>query len=159
MATALNTGSPTQDLPVIRKDAKVAIVSTLWNSHITDRLARGAEDVLKANGVDYDTYRVPGAVELVYAASRLNCIYDAVIIIGCVIRGDTPHFDYVCKTVTDGTTRLNADALAPVIFGVLTVNNEQQALDRADGVLGNKGAEAAEAAIHMIAFTDNLTEE
>ena len=81
---------------------------------------------------------------------------EAVIVIGCVIRGDTPHFDYVCQIAADGVAELNARGEAPVIFGVLTVNNEQQALDRAGGSLGNKGSEAAAAAITMANFPHTL---
>ena len=81
-----------------------------------------------------------------------NGDYDAIIVIGCVIKGDTPHFDYVCSSVTQGVTHLNAECDIPVIFGVLTVLEEQQALDRAGGRLGNKGSEAAETAIKMIDF-------
>ncbi len=95
---------------------------------------------------------MPGTVELVNAAAMaLTHMPDlkAIILLGCVIRGDTPHFDYVCQIVSQGTAELNARGDAPVIFGVLTVENQQQALDRAGGALGNKGAEAAVAAIHM----------
>ena len=95
---------------------------------------------------------------LVYAAARLvkYAPVDAVIVIGCVIRGDTPHFDYVCQQVAEGTAHLNAQGEVPVIFGVLTVDNLQQALDRAGGSLGNKGAEAAVAAIEMVDFRDSV---
>ena len=79
----------------------------------------------------------------------------AVIVLGCVIRGGTPHFDYVCQSVTQGITELNTRGAVPVIFGVLTVDCLQDALDRAGGTLGNKGTEAAEAAVHMIYFADN----
>lgn len=105
-----------------------------------------------------DCYCVPGAVELTFAASQLieSSMYDAVIVFGCVIRGGTPHFDYVCQSVTQGVTALNADCDIPVIFGVLTVDCEQDALDRAGGRLGNKGAEAAEAAIKMHAFAEKV---
>ena len=83
--------------------------------------------------------------------------YDAVIVFGCVIRGGTPHFDYVCQSVTQGVTALNADCDTPVIFGVLTVDTEQDAIDRAGGPLGNKGAEAAEAAIMMVDFKNKVS--
>ena len=146
--------TPNTPLPKV-DDARVAIVSAEWNSHITDRLTEGALEVLHANGfsdADCDVYRVPGTVELTFAASQLIEAeqYDAIIIIGVVLRGDTPHFDYVCQSVTQGMTALNADCDIPTIFAVLTVENEQQALDRAGGCVGNKGAEAAEAAIKMI---------
>lgn len=147
---------PLTKLPDV-KGARIAIATAEWNSHITGPLTDGAVEVLKANGLtdaDIDTYAVPGAVELTYAASQLieSSMYDAVIVFGCVIRGGTPHFDYVCQSVTQGITSLNADCDIPVIFGVLTVDNEQDALDRAGGCLGNKGSEAAEAAIKMHHF-------
>jgi 6,7-dimethyl-8-ribityllumazine synthase len=156
MSTALPTSAPKGALPKLPEGTKIAIVAARWNSNITDALAKGAADLLDEQGVSNTTFRVPGTVELTYAAARLQDYYDAVIIIGCVIRGDTPHFDYVCQSVTQGMTILNANAEAPVIFGVLTVENEQQALDRAGGALGNKGTEAAEAAIHMLAFSAGL---
>lgn len=142
---------------------RMAIVAAEWNGHITSRLAQGATDLLKSQGMtdnDIDLFHVPGAVELTYAASQLieASLYDAVIVFGCVIRGGTPHFDYVCQSVTQGITALNADCDTPVIFGVLTVDNEQDAIDRAGGSLGNKGTEAAEAAIKMVDFTRRVKE-
>ena len=157
MATELkqNDGSD-KTLPKIR-DLKVAIVAAEWNSKITDALRQGAIERLHDEGYPdscADVFRVPGTVELTFAASRLidTDMYDAIIVLGCVIRGDTSHFDYVCQSVTQGITQLNADGDIPVIFGVLTTDNEQQALDRAGGRLGNKGAEAAECAIKMTCF-------
>ena len=157
MATELkqNYGSD-KTLPKIR-DLKVAIVAAEWNSKITDALLQGAIERLHDEGYPdscADVLRVPGTVELTFAASRLidTDMYDAIIVLGCVIRGDTSHFDYVCQSVTQGITQLNADGDIPVIFGVLTTDNEQQALDRAGGRLGNKGAEAAECAIKMTCF-------
>ena len=93
-----------------------------------------------------------------FGASQLieSSAFDAVIVFGCVIRGGTPHFDYVCQSVTQGITSLNADCDTPVIFGVLTVDTEQDALDRAGGCLGNKGSEAAETAIKMHAFAEEI---
>ena len=85
-------------------------------------------------------------------------MFDAVIVLGTVIRGGTPHFDYVCQSVTQGVTALNADCDIPVIFGVLTVDNEQDALDRAGGPVGDKGKECAEAALKMIAFKRSVME-
>ena len=100
-------------------------------------------------------------MELTFAAQRLveTHSYDAVIVFGCVIRGGTPHFDYVCQSVTQGITNINADGDTPVIFGVLTVDNERDALDRAGGPLGNKGLEAAQAAIKMIDFNRDVEED
>lgn len=156
MSTANPQTGLAQPLPEV-DGMSVAIVSTLWNAEVTDRLLTGALDVFKRQGFDEDqigTYKVPGAVELTYAASQLidTGAYDVVIVLGCVIRGGTPHFDYVCQSVTQGVTSLNTDYDTPVIFGVLTVDCLQDALDRAGGKLGNKGADAAEAAIRMVDF-------
>lgn len=143
-------------------DSSVAIVVAKWNSHITEALATAAVDHLKKAGLDEENIvvkHVPGTVELTYAAAKLYENFDAVIVIGCVIRGDTPHFDYVCQSVTQGCAQLNAEGLTPVIFCVLTVENEQQALDRAGGALCNKGTEAAQAALDMIAFSNEVEEE
>lgn len=141
--------------------ARIAIVAAEWNSHITDALLNGAVGFLKEHGYsteNYGVFRVPGTVELTYAAAQLAKLqeFDAIIMIGCVIRGDTSHFDYVCQSVTQGCTMLNATQDKPVIFCVLTVDNEQQALDRAGGRLGNKGAEAAETAIKMLLFRQSI---
>jgi len=101
---------------------------------------------------------VPGTIELTFAASQLiktgDC--DVIIVLGCVIRGETPHFSCVCDSVTQGVAYLNATSRIPVIFGVITVDNEQQAIDRTGGVYGNKGTEAAEAAIKMCAFVREI---
>lgn len=145
--------TPATKAPKI-EDARVAIVAAEWNGHINEKLTASALSTLKKAKVDTDVFHVPGAVELTFAASQLieSSLFDAVIVFGTVIRGGTPHFDYVCQSVTKGITDLNADCDIPVIFGVLTVDNEQDALDRAGGPCGDKGAEAAEAAIKMIAF-------
>lgn len=152
MSTVLNDSAPHTALPTLPPYKRVAVVSTDWNAQITDALAAGATSLLAAHGVAYEQYKVPGAVELTFAASRLMSKFDAVIVLGCVIRGGTPHFDYVCQSVTQGITTLNTTRKTPVIFGVLTVDCLQDALDRAGGALGNKGTEAAEAAIKMIRF-------
>lgn len=157
MSTILNTNGATLDVPKILepKGFKCAIFTAAWNPEVTESLRLGALDTLHKAGVsDNDIFMeyVPGTVELVNAAAMaLNYMPDlkAVIVIGCVIRGDTPHFDYVCQIAADGVAELNAKGKAPVLFGVLTVENLQQALDRAGGSLGNKGAEAAVAAITM----------
>lgn len=149
--TALHT------LPKL-KSLHVGIAVAEWNSHITGALLDGALQLFGREGYpadDIDVCYVPGTVELTYAASKMvhSGRYDAVIVFGCVIRGGTPHFDYVCNSVTQGVAALNAEGVVPVIFGVLTTDDEQQALDRAGGVLGNKGTEAAEAAIKMCDFS------
>lgn len=143
------------------KDLKIGVVAAEWNSEITDALLGGVLSVLKSEGYGEEAAvvrRVPGTVELTFGASVMmnDPEIDAVIVIGCVIRGGTPHFDYVCDSVTQGVAMLNAKGEIPVIFCVLTTENEQQAKDRAGGVLGNKGAEAAEAAIKMVDFMDSL---
>lgn len=157
MSTGLKGGAPVGMLPTV-EDMKVAIVAAEWNGHITSALTEGALEVFRSVGLeegeDVKVFHVPGAVELTFAASQLieSGDFDAVIVFGCVIRGGTPHFDYVCQSVTQGVTSLNVDCDTPVIFGVLTVDTEQDALDRAGGSLGNKGTEAAEAAIKMVDF-------
>lgn len=135
---------------------RIAIAVAEWNSNITKPLLEGALTCLTGAGVaeqDIRVVEVPGAFELTNAAARLKRlnVYDAIIVIGCVVRGDTPHFDYVCQGVTTGITKLNADMdnVAPVIFCVLTTDTMEQAAVRAGGALGNKGEEAAEAAIRM----------
>lgn len=149
---------------------RYAIVVADWNSEITHALAQGAIDTLLKHGVqeeNIDVMHVPGTVELTYGATQYVSgrktigtfsQADAVIVIGCVIKGDTPHFDYVCQSVTQGVTLLNANIAMPgsglnkaipVIFSVLTTLDKQQALDRAGGRLGNKGVEGAVTAIKM----------
>lgn len=137
----------------------IGIAVAEWNDNITEPLLEGALEVLRRQRVKKITvFRVPGAFELVNASARLledPCL-DAVIAIGCVVRGDTPHFDYICQGVTFGLSQLNVVATPglgerhrPVIFGVLTTETMAQAEDRAGGSLGNKGAEAAETALKM----------
>lgn len=133
---------------------RYAIIVADWNSEITYALAQGAIDTFAKHGVSEDNIvvvHVPGTVELTYGAARLmkEERVDAVVVIGCVIQGETPHFDYVCQSVTQGVAMLNAQGKVPVIFSVLTVLNKQQALDRAGGKLGNKGVEGAYTAIRM----------
>ena len=138
--------------PEILARQRYAIVVSDWNSDITYAMLDGARRALLDAGVDEDNIivtHVPGTVELTYgAAEQLNEV-NAVIVIGCVIKGDTPHFDYVCQSVTQGVTILNTKDIAPVIFSVLTVFDRQQALDRAGGKLGNKGTEGAYTAMRM----------
>ncbi len=147
---ALNRGIPQLT------DAFVIIIKTEWNSHIVDALEVGSKKILDANGVSSETIIVPGSFEIPFAIKALHSKgdkhIDAFIALGAVIRGDTPHFDYVCKGVTDGITHLNVTLNVPTIFDVLTVDNEQQAHDRTGGVHGHKGEEAATTAIKMIAL-------
>lgn len=136
---------------------KFAIAVATWNENITFALLEGALDAFAENGVareNVDVVFVPGTFELTFAANRLQQenAYSAVIVIGCVVRGDTPHFDYVCQGVTQGVTALNAREEAwscPVIFSVLTTDNMEQAKARAGGELGNKGVEGAITALKM----------
>ncbi|MDE7410567.1 MAG: 6,7-dimethyl-8-ribityllumazine synthase [Paramuribaculum sp.] len=159
----MSTNVPTLSLPDVMP-AHIAIVTAQWNGHITSRLREGAVNTLLSHGFTNEhihLYDVPGAVELTFAASQLieSSQFDAVIVFGCVVRGDTPHFDYVCQSVTQGVTALNADCDTPVIFGLLTVNNETQALERVGGKHGHKGCEAAETAISMIDFKRKVEAE
>lgn len=133
---------------------RYAIVVADWNSEITYAMAQGAMDTLVKHGVqadNIDVLHVPGTVELTFGAARVmkEERVNAVIVIGCVIQGDTPHFDYVCQSVTQGVAMLNVQGKVPVIFSVLTTLNKQQALDRCGGKLGNKGIEGAITAIRM----------
>lgn len=136
---------------------RVGIVYAEWNDEITHALRDGAVKTLVDNGVkeeDITLACVPGSFELIYGASQMvkSGKFDAVIAIGCVIRGDTPHFDYICEGVTAGLSRLNVEYDTPVIFGLITTNNLQQAQERAGGRLGNKGDECAVTALQMMAY-------
>jgi 6,7-dimethyl-8-ribityllumazine synthase len=141
------------------KDACVVIIKTEWNAAIVDALETSCIKTLQENGVmQCKSFMVPGAVELPFAvktiAQQLHNKVAAFIVIGCVIKGDTPHFEYVCNIVSNGITQLQLQLPMPVIFGVLTVNNTQQAIDRIEnGAVGDKGMEAALTALKMIAFT------
>ena len=140
---------------------RLGIVVCEWNNNITDVLLEGAINTLKSNGIDETNIlvkRVPGSFELIYGCSQMlkQSPVDAVIAIGCVIKGDTPHFDYICSATTQGLTTLNTLYDKPVIFGVLTVNTLEQALERTGGTLGNKGNEFAVTAIKMIDYTWSL---
>ena len=131
------------------------IVVAEWNATITNALAQGAADTLVRHGAlegDLIMKHVPGTFELPMGGQFMAeyTDVDAVILIGCVIQGETRHFDFICQGVTQGTIDLNLKYNKPFIFGVLTTDNEQQALDRAGGRLGNKGDEAAVTAIKMV---------
>lgn len=158
MATKGNT-SVNKGIPVI-KDAFIVIVKTEWNASIINTLETGVKKICREQGVKYKVLTVPGAFEIPFAVKNhyayCKVLPDAYITIGAVIRGDTPHFDYVCKAITDGVLQLNLSLDIPVIFGVLTVDNEQQALDRIGGKHGHKGEEAAITAIKMIALNRKL---
>lgn len=134
---------------------RFAVVYAEWNSDITFRLAEGAKKGFIDNGVADDCIDfmvVPGAFELTFAAAKLMKTgkYAAIVVIGCVIKGETPHFDYICQGVAEGIAMLNAEAICPVIFSVLTTLDKQQAIDRCGGRLGNKGEECAISALKML---------
>lgn len=136
-------------------DMRFGIVVAEWNREVTEALLEGAVRTLRAAGcpdVNIQIKYVPGTFELTLGAQFFAeyTEVDAVIALGCVIQGDTRHFDFVCQGVTQGITQLQMQWNMPIAFGVLTVNNKQQALDRAGGCLGNKGDEAAAAAIQMV---------
>lgn len=135
---------------------KIGIVVAEWNENITAALLDGAKSTLIKNGVaaeDITVMTVPGSFELVYGASQMvKAPVDGVIAIGCVIRGDTPHDRYICQGVTYGLARLNAVQDIPVIYGLITTLDMEQAEDRAGGKMGNKGDECAITAIKMIDF-------
>ncbi|MFC4232795.1 6,7-dimethyl-8-ribityllumazine synthase [Parasediminibacterium paludis] len=152
--TALRKGIPST------KDAFVVIVKTEWNAHIVNKLEAGAKKSLKEQAATYKVITVPGAFEIPFAikAYQANATQkaDAFIALGTVIRGDTPHFDYVCKAVTDGVVSLNMQLDVPTIFGVLTVDTEQQAMERIGGIHGHKGEEAAITALKMITLNQSF---
>ena len=140
---------------------KFGIVVSEWNHNITGALLKGAVETLKKHGAKDENIlvkTVPGSFELTFGANQLleYTEVDAVIVLGCVVRGDTPHFDYVCLGVTQGVTELNANSDKPVIFGLITTNTMKQAEERAGGRLGNKGDECAITAIKMIDFAWSL---
>jgi len=143
------------------KQAKVAIVYTEWNDKIVRELRNGCESMLhRFGGVIIENLAVPGCFEIPFACKELWQHYEnkteqpeAIIAFGAVIRGGTPHFDYVCKAVTEGVLQLNLMLPIPVIFGVLTLDNEEQAWERLGGTHGHKGEEAAITALKMIRNT------
>ena len=140
---------------------KFGVIVSEWNEEITASLLEGALNTLKKHGVREENIKVqtvPGSFELPFGARVVaeQSTPHAVICLGCVIRGETRHFDYICQGVTKGITELNLDYDIPFIFGVLTTENHQQALDRAGGKHGNKGDEAAVTALKMAALRDIL---
>ncbi|MBB2990481.1 6,7-dimethyl-8-ribityllumazine synthase [Mycolicibacterium iranicum] len=139
------------DLPTLdAKDLRLGIVASTWHETICDALLDGARKVAEQAGIsDPTVVRVLGAIEIPVVAQALAQTHDAVVALGVVIRGQTPHFDYVCDAVTQGLTRVSLDASTPVANGVLTTNNEEQALDRAGlpESTEDKGAQAAAAAL------------
>lgn len=141
---------------------KFAIIVSEWNDQVTESLYNGAVETLKLHGAkeaNIISETVPGSYELSLAAQWMarRADVDAVICLGCVIQGETRHFDFICDAVAHGITRVSLDCNKPVIFGVLTPDTLQQALDRAGGKHGNKGDEAAITAIKMLALQQNIS--
>ncbi|MTI14482.1 6,7-dimethyl-8-ribityllumazine synthase [Sansalvadorimonas verongulae] len=142
-------------------DGRYAIVVTRWNAYVVDSLVEGAVDSLKRHGVSEDQItivRCPGAFELPLVVKKVAASgrYDAVIALGAVIRGGTPHFEYVAGECTKGMANVMLDQEIPVSFGVLTVDTIEQAIERAGTKMGNKGEEAALAAFEMVSLLKNL---
>lgn len=139
---------------------RIAVVVSRFNEFITEQLLKGALATLEERGcADVQVAKVPGAWELAFAAQTLAPECDAIVALGAVVRGDTPHFEYVCEGAQQQLGRVSLDERVPIAFGVLTTDNLQQAMDRAGGVSGNKGSEAAEAAIEMANLSRQLRPE
>ena len=126
---------------------KIGVVTAMWNGEITSKLKSGALETLAVAGIPTENitvWDVPGSYELIYAANKLaNEGMDAIICIGVVIKGETPHFDFICNAVANGISQVTIERNIPVGFGVLTTSNKQQAIERAGGAHGHKGEEAA----------------
>ena len=146
------------------KGMRFGIVISEWNNEITEALFKGAYNTLIKHGASQDDIikeYVPGTFELTYGAKLMmnHKELDAIIVLGCVIQGETRHFDFICQGVAQGITEINREGQMPVIFGVLTTENQQQALDRSGGKHGNKGDEGGITAIKMVAFKNRQTVE
>jgi 6,7-dimethyl-8-ribityllumazine synthase len=159
-----SSGKSQASAPKIKR-ASVVLVRTEWNARVVDELHAGCTRILSAEKATLrDDILVPGAFEIPFAIKKYwdetrsvkTRRPEAFIALGCVIRGDTPHFEYVCRAVTDGIARLNLSLPVPVIFGILTVDNLEQAMERTGGVHGHKGEEAAQTALKMISFCRNI---
>lgn len=164
MASSGNENLFHLDAGILSKDACIVMVKTAWNAAIVDELENGCRKVFSLSGIKNQlTLTVPGAVEIPFAIKAYfdakkysDCRPHAFIALGCVIRGDTPHFEYVCRAITDGVVALNLSLPVPVIFGVLTVNTADQARERIGGLHGHKGEEAAHAALSMISLQQSF---
>ncbi len=161
MAANLNSTAPVVITPSA-ENMKFAIVVSRWNFDITNKLLLAAVNTLKSAGCEEHNIIVkwvPGTFELPLAAQLFAETTDvnAIITLGCVIKGETPHFDFVCQGATQGIMQLQINEAIPVTFGIITTLNEQQALDRAGGKHGNKGEEAALTAIHMVQLANEMT--
>jgi 6,7-dimethyl-8-ribityllumazine synthase len=147
-----------EDIQQLR-DVLVVLVKTEWNSEIVDELERGCLKVFSQYEIPAKTVVVPGAIEIPFAIQQYSSTHHALsafIALGCVVRGGTPHFEYVCQSVTQGITQLNLSLSVPVIFGVLTVDTYEQARERTGGIHGHKGEEAAITAIKMMILNKQL---
>lgn len=143
------------------RDYRFAVLASRFNEFVVDALVRGAVDALRRHGASdkqVDVVRVPGAYDMPLVARRLaqGRRYDAIIAVGAVIRGQTAHFDYVAGECAAGLARVSAETGVPVAFGVLTTETAEQAMDRAGGKAGNKGAEAAASAIELVSLLRRL---
>ena len=155
------SGAGAPDLSVDARGLRVAVVAGSWHEEIMASLIEGATETVTGAGAEPALFRVAGAFELPLAAqAALGAGFDAVVCLGVIVRGGTPHFEYVCSAVTEGLTRVQLDAGKPVGFGVLTTDTEQQALDRSGrpGAPESKGREAAEAALHLAVATRRIRE-
>ncbi len=164
MASNLKNLSDYKQTELNIKEARIGIVISEWNEEITDALAKGAINELKKYDIpdeDIIVKYVPGTFELAKGAQFLleYELVDAVICLGCVIQGETRHFDFICNASANAIAKLNLDSDTPIIFGVLTTDNQQQALERAGGKHGNKGVEAGITALKMISLRNNLIED
>ncbi len=142
---------------------RYGIVASRFNALVTERLVQGARDVLIRHGIaeqDMDLIWVPGAFEMCFAVRRAVDLgrYDAILTLGAVIRGDTPHFDYIAGECATHMARINAEGKVPVVFGVLTTDTIEQALERAGSKAGNKGAEGALTALEMVSLASKLND-
>ncbi|MBV9406516.1 MAG: 6,7-dimethyl-8-ribityllumazine synthase [Acidobacteriaceae bacterium] len=141
---------------------RIGIVMSRFNEFITEQLTKGALAVLEKSGCHEENIslvKVPGAWELPVAAKALAARCDAIVALGAVVRGDTPHFEYVARGAADGLQQVCVETGVPIAFGVLTTDDLQQAMDRAGGKSGNKGSEAAEAAIELANLLKQLKEQ
>lgn len=147
---------------ILPKDAFVVIVRTEWNAAVVDKLEEGCKRILTRQGIPFRVVTVPGAFEVAFGIRNYWDRHHqnsekrpaAFIALACVIRGGTPHFDYVCRGITDGIVQLNLSLPVPTVFGVLTVDSQEQAEERTGGIHGHKGEEAALTAIKMMDLKD-----
>ncbi|AER40578.1 MAG: 6,7-dimethyl-8-ribityllumazine synthase [Flavobacteriales bacterium] len=145
----------------ISEDLKFAIIVAQWNSDVTHKLYKGAYDTLIQSGIleeKIKKWEVPGSYELIYSAKKIALCYnfDSIIVIGSIIKGKTPHFEYLCQAVSQGIKDINIKYDVPVIFCVLTDKNKKQSFDRSGGKNGNKGIECAKTALNMALFKKSM---